>query len=665
MKGLVEYTSPAGVVSYIGTVVRSSDRNCLVDFGMGETDDIPHCEVRMLSPEHVSHELLQKSEMKLRMLKRKFVDLLGTSERQCAKLAVQKCEVVCTKERRLYRSDAFKDASWKLEWITSNIPACGHLTVLCQTALCITSRKNLNIGLVEIYRRVCILTGKVPTWFDKQTVTEDMLVEEIDQTFPLLKDSKRAKHAKRAKRPSAAKCVRCFSNGPLKHHSLGYGVYVCCKPVGRQRSAPSMCCICEGFNHCRVQCKQCSRYFCDACFDFLNDTPSFVEYTCKECKCCVNIEIRKWTNYVNARKYEPCRLAIELGGTCDLSTENKVVIGICSGVAPSVRILEKLGLHIDVYVHIDIDPISTAIAKSCCDILGVRFEHFDDVHKLSFTTIMGIVAQFGVLWGIVATPPCGSYSGQNITRRNEDRESAMFTPDGSTLFQCVSLIRAALDYSSNAWFILEETASLPACTKRVVTNLLRSAPPIVINSKSYSAARIPRRRCYWTNIPQDEVHWAQVESNWASIFGPNEGPVVTDGNLPQRRCITSSCNENAKRIVRACGGLYSKWKHHWIADTNLVVRRASVTRNEVTGKIRAFTSQELEIVMGATWGDVVNIGAFTSVKGSNIVITPSKHNQLIGLGLHWPTLERFLRPLQQHSTPRSSPSISIGDSTFV
>ena len=643
---VVEYTDGSTTSSWIGDVKGETGVSLEVGFRGFASESVPKSEVRYLDGNCSGK--LKRARMKVEKSHVDYVELLRTSKRHTLAICSnQLCFPMVPKERQLMRPPAF------LRAVSVLLSQCDNDVTrnTLNTALCIMSRKGLNIGLNEIYRRLCFQQGKIPHGFEGAT-TPSIFLTAIMDTFGVTCDTYAVHAVREPYSYNRMRCIRCFSSGPLRPHPLGYGVFLCCKPLGTQREVKSACCLCKSFNHSAITCVTCGCHFCDACFDFLGEYCHVGSYECMECRGTLNGEVRKWLNYVNA--FDKCVFPLRMDPARVSMSSLRVVVGICSGVGPSVSILEKIGLHVDVYVQIEKDPIASAIAEATCARMGVRFDRYDDLHGLNFMCLQDIVTKYGLVYGIVATPPCGTYSGQNITRRNESRESAMFTMDGSLLFESVALINAATCLNPNMWFIVEETAGLPKVTKTAITNQLRCAPPMIINSREICPANIPRKRCYWTNIPQHEKYWKPVSENWSAIFGPGEEPVVAfDGSPPQRRCITSSCNENARRIVKRCGGNMKKWRKEWQDDTNLVVRRASVTYSNVTRKIREFTKEELEMIMGVDWGDLVTIS--TKNDPSTLSITRAKHNQLIGLGLHWPTIKRILLPLKPNLiTQRSS-----------
>ena len=261
-------------------------------------------------------------------------------------------------------------------------------------------------------------------------------------------------------------------------------------------------------------------------------------------------------------------------------------------------------------------------------------------------------------------------------RHIECKGSAMHTDDGSVLLCAAALIgEIRRELCPSMWFLCEETASLPPCTQSHIQRLMRCPPPLRLTSSIYSSVRCPRTRLYLTNLAQVTEdapleRFAAVRATtraWAAAFGAGQVPVppwkargelVKACNRSQLRCIMSETYAVARERLGEDGVPLEEWKKMWTAEVERKENNYNVTMDRNTRRVKAWTPQSAERVMGVRWhalGLVRLLPADVKTESravlpvdvtKPILLTRRLHNRALGRGLHCPTIRRLLQPLR-------------------
>lgn len=158
------------------------------------------------------------------------------------------------------------------------------------------------------------------------------------------------------------------------------------------------------------------------------------------------------------------------------------VLSLFDGISCGMVALERAGVSVKRYIAYEIDKFAIETSKKNYP----QIEHCGDVTTADFKKYKG----FDLLIG---GSPCTHWSIANAKRETEAKGI------GFDLF--MNYVRALEDVEPQ-YFLYENNYSISESIKKEISERL-GVQPIMINSKDFSAQN--RKRCYWTNIPVQEI----------------------------------------------------------------------------------------------------------------------------------------------------------------
>ena len=190
------------------------------------------------------------------------------------------------------------------------------------------------------------------------------------------------------------------------------------------------------------------------------------------------------------------------------------VLDLFSGIGSSTVILKRLGIPLEVVVHVEHDPVAQYVCK-----FNHRNDGIDHVYVNTFEEVYGtaldpdrglvegLVERNGPFDLVLAGAPCQNYSGLNSRKdQHAEHSSAQYLLKVGRLIKCLDDIQESqhgvLFCSENVYF--KEHDEIDRCYSTHEGGL----PPLKLDAKDYGPAK--RLRFYWTNIAVNEYRHKDI-----------------------------------------------------------------------------------------------------------------------------------------------------------